>query len=186
MNNCFFQGPLGQMTRGAVRPYALGVRGTGHDPMNALQTVVRTADKSTQQLFYRVRRQRQEHRARRLAANLGDEGYTPVLIDSEEYLNLSVPPRVNDLLATVAAGVDKFIQEKCQGMIPAGLQVVLGAVPQLPSTRRWRSRAQAEDTRGRGASLKLKQDVSFKAKIYPTWRKTGGSRIWAAMPGVFA
>jgi hypothetical protein len=88
-------------------------------------------------------------------------------------LNLYVPPRVNDLLAATAAGVDKFIRENCQGRISTafksywervrsffGSEVEIGGITlTVPGA------AELE--------LKLKQDVSFKTKLYNYLEQNG-------------
>ena len=165
-NACFFQEPLEADDQRRVDLHALGVRGTDHDPIVRLQTVIDTADKPTQQLYSGFLGSGKSTELKRLVANLKDAGYTPLLIDCEDYLNLNVAPRVSDLLATTAAGVDRFIQEDCQGAIAAAfksywerLRTFLGSEVEIEG-------ATLKIPMAGDLKLKLSQDVNFKTKIY--------------------
>ncbi|NLX21139.1 MAG: hypothetical protein GXY55_05620 [Phycisphaerae bacterium] len=173
LNACSFQSGLEADDPWRVDLHALGVRGRDFDPMIRLQTVIQTADKPTQQLFSGFIGSGKSTELKRLAANLRNDDYTVVFVDSEDYLNLNVPPRVNDLLATVAAGVDKFIQEDCRngiagpfksywerfrGLIGSGIEVE-GLAISVPAVGE--------------LGLKLKQDVTLKARIYSYLERSG-------------
>lgn len=173
MNACFFQTGLEADDPRRVELHALGVRGTGHDPIHRMQTVIQTADRPTQQLFSGFIGSGKSTELKRLASNLKRAGYTAVLTDCEEYLNLNVPPRVNDLLAVVATSVDKLIQENCQEGISEdfrsywerfrsflGSEVKLeGITLKVPAAGELK--------------LKLEQDVSFRIKLYDHLEQNG-------------
>ena len=173
LNACSFQEALDAGDPRRVDLHALGVRGTDPDPITRLQTVIGVADKPTQQLFSGFIGSGKSTELKALVKNLEQEGYTPVLVDSETYLNLRVLPRVNDLLATAAAGVDKFIQENYKGSIPdafksywvrfrdfLGSEVAFDDVKlQVPGVGE--------------LALKLKQDVTLRDRIYGYLDKNG-------------
>ena len=172
-NACFFQTPLETDDEKRVDFNALGVRGTDFDPILRLQTGIEAADSPTQQLFSGFIGSGKSTELKRLAANLENQGYKALLIDTEEYMNLKVPPNVNDLLATVAAGVDKFIQRECnKGTLKhfksywdrfytfLGSEIELeGMTISVPAAGE--------------LELKLKQEVTFKAKMYEYLEKNG-------------
>ena len=173
LNACFFQTPLPSDDERRVDFHELGVRGTDHDPIDRLKTVIDTSDVPKQQLFSGFIGSGKSTELIRLAGILERDGYIPLYIDSEEYLNLRVSPSVNDLLATVAAGVDKFIQEKGQKGIVKGFKSYweriygfLGAEVQIEGINL------AIPMAGE-LELKLKQDVSFKAKLYEYLEQNG-------------
>ncbi len=173
MNACSFQSPLEADDSRRIDLHALGVRGTGYDPIIRLQTVIQTSDDPTQQMFSGFIGSGKSTELRKLAANLKREGYTPILIDCEEYLNLNMPPRVNDLLAATAAGVDKFIQENCQGGITAAfksywerLRAFLGSEVEIEGVT-------LKVPEAVELQLKLTQDVSFKTKLYNHLEQNG-------------
>jgi hypothetical protein len=166
MNACFFQAGLEADDPRRVDLHALGVRGTGQDPVYRMQTVIDTADRPTQQLFSGFIGSGKSTELKRLAANLKAAGYSALLTDCEEYLNLNVPPRVNDLLAVVATGVDAFIQDKCRGSIREGFKTYwerfhnfLGSEVQLEGIT-LKVPAAGE------LKLKVQQDVTFRTKLY--------------------
>jgi len=172
MNACFLT-PLEADDPRRVELHALGVRGNDHDPVIRLQTVIQAADRPTQQLFSGFMGSGKTSECKRLAANLKRDGYAPVLVDYEEYLNVHVPPRANDLLAAAAAGVDKFIQENCQGVISKAfksywerLRSFLGSEVKIENV------TVAVPAAGE-LELKLKQDVSFKTKLYEHLEQSG-------------
>jgi len=173
MNACSFQSPLEADDPRRIDLHALGVRGSGHDPMTRLQTIIQTSDTPTQQMFSGFIGSGKSTELRKLAANLKREGYTPILIDCEEYLNLNMPPQLNDLLAATAAGVDKFIQENCQGGIIAAfksywerLRAFLGSEVEIEGMT-------LKVPEALELQLKLTQDVSFKTKLYNHLEQNG-------------
>ena len=173
LNACFFQSPLEAGDPRRVDLHALGVRGTDHDPMVRLRKVLETADRPTLQMFSGFIGSGKSTELKRLAAELQQAGYTPVLVDCEEYLNLHVPPGANDLLTTAAAGVDKFIRENCQGRIAAAFKsywerfhAFLGSDVEIDGVK--------VTVPGVGElGLKLKQDVTLKEKIYGHLERIG-------------
>jgi len=173
LNACSFQVPLEADDKRRVDLYGLGVRGTDRDPIRRLQAVIEGNNSYTQQFFSGYTGSGKSTELRRLAANLEGAGYTPVLVDCEEYFNLNVPPRVNDLLATTAAGVDKFIREKCPGGITAEFKSYwerfrnfLGSEVEIEGLKlKVPEVAELE--------LKLKQDVSFRTRLYSHLEQSG-------------
>lgn len=173
MNACFFQTGLEADDPRRVDLHALGVRGSGYDPITRLQTVIQTADEPTQQLFSGFMGSGKSTELKKLAANLKREGYSPVLVDCEEYLNLYVPPRVNDLLATAATGVDRFIKENCQGRITDSFKSYWDRFRSFLGSEIKIEGMTIEVPLAGDLELKLKQDVSFKTKLYSHLEQNG-------------
>ena len=173
MNACFFHSPLEANDPRRVDLHALGVRGRDYDPIARFKTVIQTSDKPTQQLFSGFVGSGKSTELTRLAANLQCDGYATVLIDCEDYLDLYAPPRVSDLLAVTAAGVDRFIQDNCRSAVGGAF---------LSYWERFRNFLGAEVT-VEGTTLKvpmagelafkLKQDVGFKTKLYQHLERNG-------------
>ncbi len=173
LNACFFQKPIEADDPRRVDLHALGVRGTDHDPIIRLQTVIQTADEPTQQLYSGFLGSGKSTELKRLAANLETAGYTPILIDAEDYLNLHVPPRVSDLLATAAAGVDEFIQKNCQGMMPNAFKSYWDRFSRFLGSDVLIEDATIKIPAAGDLKLKLRQDVDFKTKVYEHLEQSG-------------
>jgi len=173
INACFFQTGLEDDDPRRVDLYAAGVRGTDPDPIKRFQTVIQTADNPTQQLFSGFIGSGKSTELKRLAANLKREGYTAVLADSEEYLNLNVPPQVNDLLAVVATSVDKLIRETCQGKIPALFKSYWERFRNFLGSEVEIEGFSLKVPEAGELKLKLKQDVTFRTKIFNHLEQSG-------------
>lgn len=173
MNACFFQTGLEADDPRRVDLHAAGVRGTGHDPVLRLQTVIATASKPNQQLFSGFLGSGKTTELKRLAANLKKEGYIPVLADCEEYLNLNVSPRVNDLLAVVATSVDKLIRETCRGRISEGFKSYWDRFSNLLGSEVKLEGISFKVPTVGELKLKLEQDVSFRTRLYDHLEKNG-------------
>ena len=164
-NACSFAEPLEADDPRRVDLYAMGVRGSGKDPITRLQTVIETANNPTQQLFSGFMGSGKSTELKRLASNLKESGYIPILAQFEDFFNLTVPPGINDVLATAAASVDRYIQENCTDLVDGfksywerfsrflGSEVTIDSLTlKIPDA--------AE------LSLRLKEDVGFKTKLY--------------------
>jgi hypothetical protein len=173
LNACFFQEPLEADDERRVDLHALGVRGTDHDPKVRIKTVIENADKPTQQLFSGFIGSGKSTELKRLAKDLGQAGYVPVLVDYEQYLSLHDPPRVNDLLTTAAAGVDAFIQQQCQGAIAGAFKPYLERLRNFLGSEVVIDGAKVNVPAVGEIGLKLKQDVDFKARLYQHLEESG-------------
>jgi len=171
-NACSY-GPLEADDPRRVDLHALGVRGSGRDPMRRLQQVIKAADKPTQQLFSGFTGSGKSTELKKLAASLKCAGYTPVLIDCENYLNVKVPPRTNDLLATAAAGVDEYIQHNCKDRLPKPFKSYWDRFSTFLS-----SEVKLEGINLSGIEVKL-QDVSFKTKLYEGLEQANRLQDWS-------
>ena len=84
-----------------------------------------------------------------------------------------MPPRINDLLAVVAAGVDRFIRESCQGRIVAGFKSYWERFSRFLGSE---VKLDGVTLKAPGAGelkLKLEQDVSFRTKLYEHLEQEG-------------
>jgi len=142
----------------------LGVRGTDHSCTEFLFHSVEMSDRATHQLFSGFRGCGKTTELKHLARRFSEAGYNVIYVDADAYLNLRVPTNISDILVTVCAGVDSFLED--------------GAGDKERPMRRFWDRLHAflnnevkaeELTLGAaGVNLKLsfKDNVDFKTKLY--------------------
>lgn len=87
----------------------LGLRGTDTNPIVLLQGNIELSDEPTQQCVTGFRGCGKSTELLRLKTNLEKVQYTVVYIDTEDYLNLTVPADIADLWFIMAASLDEAI-----------------------------------------------------------------------------
>ncbi|MBI3268741.1 MAG: hypothetical protein HYZ53_06945 [Planctomycetes bacterium] len=108
-NRCRVEEPLEVGDRRYVDLDGRGVRGADRSCNDFLFARIELSETPTHQLYSGFRGSGKSTELRRLAERLRGAGYNVVLIDTEDYLNLRIAPRVEDLLITIAAGVDRAL-----------------------------------------------------------------------------
>lgn len=91
-----------------------GLRGSDGDIIEEIRVAIGASDRAAQLLISGFRGSGKTTELKRLAHALRDDGYQVVFIDTEEYLNLSMPATVSDLWISIAAGFDRFLEENIQ------------------------------------------------------------------------
>lgn len=89
-----------------------GVRGNDGDIVEELFDAVIISDQATHLLMSGFRGSGKTTELRRLEKKLQENDCPVIFVDVEDYLNLNVPATVSDLWITIAAGFDKFVEEK--------------------------------------------------------------------------
>jgi hypothetical protein len=87
----------------------IGLRGTDTNPIVLLQGNIELSDDPTQQCVTGFRGCGKSTELLRLKNNLEQAGYVVVYIDTEDYLNLTVPADIADLWVTMTAALDEAI-----------------------------------------------------------------------------
>ena len=114
-NNCDFENPLEWNDQRRVDLEAGGVRGTDACCIDFLQTHIELSDQPTYQMFTGFRGSGKSTELKMLAKKLRDKNYCVIYVDTETYLNLHVPAQVSDLLISMAAGVDSYLENEVYG-----------------------------------------------------------------------
>jgi len=114
-NNCDFEKPLDWDDRRRVDLSAPGVRGGAGSCIDFLRTNIELSGEPAYQLFTGFRGSGKSTELKLLARQLRQKGYSVIYVDTESYLNLRVPARVSDLLISMAAGVDSYLETACSG-----------------------------------------------------------------------
>ena len=92
-----------------------GLRGSDGDIMDDLRRAIRASDEATQLLISGFRGSGKTTELKKLEHKLNNDGFHVVYVDTEDYLNLTMPVTVSDLWISIAAGFDVFLQN----LIPA-------------------------------------------------------------------
>jgi len=90
----------------------MGVWGTGVSCMKLLGTSIemRGAQGPVHQLFTGFRGSGKSTELKLLAKNLTGKGYEVIYVDCAEYLNLTEPTSITQVLMAMAAGVDRHLE----------------------------------------------------------------------------
>jgi len=142
-----------------------GVRGTDHPCTEFLFQSVVLSDRPLYQLFSGFSGSGKTTELKQLARKLESEDFNVIYVDAEEFLNLTVPTSISDVLITLCAGVDAYL----------GGEELSGTT--RPFRRFWeRLRAflntevRAEEltagAAGSGLAVTFKGSVDFKTRLY--------------------
>ncbi|MBI5846064.1 MAG: AAA family ATPase [Deltaproteobacteria bacterium] len=91
---------------------AMGLRGSDGDIVAELEDAIAIADGEAHLLFSGFRGSGKTTELLRLQHQLEKNGYVVVYVDTDEYLNLTVPATVSDLWISIAAGFSRFLMDK--------------------------------------------------------------------------
>lgn len=89
-----------------------GLRGSDGDIIGEIRVAISASDRPAQSLISGFRGNGKTTELRRLAKDLRDDGFQVIFVDTEEYLNLSMPATVSDLWISIAAALDQYLADK--------------------------------------------------------------------------
>ncbi|MBM3495234.1 MAG: hypothetical protein FJX72_13070 [Armatimonadetes bacterium] len=111
-NNCNWNTPLAADDERYVPFSELGLRGSDANIMDQIETVFLTSDEPTMQLMSGHIGSGKSTELLRLSKRLEEHGFDAIYINTEDYLNLRVPATTLDLWVSIAAGVDRYVNDK--------------------------------------------------------------------------
>ena len=171
LNACTrFEKPLEADSEWRVELHETGAHGEGYNPIERLKTVITASEAPTLQLFSGFIGSGKSTELKKLVSELEQEGYTPLLLDYEDYFNLYEPPNINDLFASIASGLDEFIKNSCGGGIRPYWDRVLAFVKSVSIGE---VGIEAGILNAAKLKVKFKREPNFKARLYEHLEKTG-------------
>ncbi|MBI3270880.1 MAG: hypothetical protein HYZ53_17900 [Planctomycetes bacterium] len=165
-NRCKVEEPLEVGDDRYVDVDSLRVRGDDKSCNDFLLARILTSDTATHQIYSGFRGSGKSTELKRLARSLEGAGHSVIFVDTEDYLNLRVPARVEDLLITIAAGMDRFLG----GSAPNAAVPFQGFWSRLFEFAK--SRISVENMKLTAIpgvaefELGFKKDVNFKKRLY--------------------
>jgi hypothetical protein len=161
------------------------VRGTDFSCVQVLQQGIElSVETHSTQFFTGFIGSGKSSELKELAHQLEGQGYQVVFVDTEEFLNLKLPPTISDLLVTVAGGMDKHLRD---ALPPEALKPATGFWARLNSF------AQSIQIDGitlgaegvASVGLSFKQNVQFRQKLNAALQELGRVPAFAKECGGF-